>query len=61
MPGVIGSVLGLVGPVSVYCDWVICDFSLSVAGHKNGLSRDGPCHCDTLCMLLGYLATNRQQ
>ena len=21
-PGVIGSVLGLVGPVSVYCDWV---------------------------------------
>ena len=22
MPGVIGSVLGLVGPVSVYCDWV---------------------------------------
>ena len=22
-PGVIGSVLGLVGPVSVYCDWVI--------------------------------------
>ena len=22
LPGVIGSVLGLVGPVSVYCDWV---------------------------------------
>ena len=22
MPGVKGSVLGLVGPVSVYCDWV---------------------------------------
>ena len=22
VPGVIGSVLGLVGPVSVYCDWV---------------------------------------
>ena len=22
MPGIIGSVLGLVGPVSVYCDWV---------------------------------------
>ena len=21
-PGVIGSALGLVGPVSVYCDWV---------------------------------------
>ena len=21
-PGVVGSVLGLVGPVSVYCDWV---------------------------------------
>ena len=21
-PGVIGSTLGLVGPVSVYCDWV---------------------------------------
>ena len=21
-PGVLGSVLGLVGPVSVYCDWV---------------------------------------
>ena len=21
-PGIIGSVLGLVGPVSVYCDWV---------------------------------------
>ena len=23
-PGVIGSALGLVGPVSVYCDWVRC-------------------------------------
>ena len=22
VPGVIGSALGLVGPVSVYCDWV---------------------------------------
>ena len=22
LPGVIGSVLGLVGPVAVYCDWV---------------------------------------
>ena len=22
-PGVIGSVLGLVGPMSIYCDWVI--------------------------------------
>ena len=22
MPGIIGSVLGLVGPVSVYCDWM---------------------------------------
>ena len=21
-PGIIGSVLGLVGPVSIYCDWV---------------------------------------
>ena len=35
-PGVIGSVLGLVGPVSVYCDWVrwdslIRNFYLSVA------------------------------
>ena len=35
-PGVIGSEPGLVGPVSVYCDWVrwkvlICNFCLSVA------------------------------
>ena len=22
MPDIIGSVLGLIGPVSVYCDWV---------------------------------------
>ena len=38
-PGVIGPVRGLVGPVSVYCDWVrwkvwICNFYLSVATAK---------------------------
>ena len=38
-PGVIGSVMGLVGPVSVYCDWVkwkvfFCKFYLSVAAGK---------------------------
>ena len=38
-PGVIGSALGLVGPVSVYCDWVrwkvwICDLYLSVAARR---------------------------
>ena len=31
VPGVIGSVLGLVGLMSVYCDWVRCNFYLSVA------------------------------
>ena len=39
VPGVVGSALGLVGPVSVYCDWVrwkalICSFCLSVAARK---------------------------
>ena len=29
-----GSALGLVGPVSVFCDWVICNFCLSVAARK---------------------------
>ena len=38
-PGVIGSVLALAGPVSVYCDWVrrkrlVCNFYLSVAACK---------------------------
>ena len=37
MPGVIGSVLGLVGPVSVYCDWVRwtvwCAATISVWQH----------------------------
>ena len=38
-PGVIGSVLGLAGPLSVYCDWVrwkslVCNFYLSVAARK---------------------------
>ena len=38
-PGVIGSALGLVDPVSVYCDWVrfkvlICSFYLSVVARK---------------------------
>ena len=38
-PGGIGSALGLVGPVSVYCDWVrykslIRNFYLSVAARK---------------------------
>ena len=36
-PGVIGSALGLVGPVSVYCDWVrwkvLCGTSISVWQH----------------------------
>ena len=39
MPGVIGSVLGLVGPVSVYCDWVTwkvwsANLYLSLAARK---------------------------
>ena len=29
-PGIIGSVLGLVGPVSVYCDWVRRKFDLQL-------------------------------
>ena len=40
VPGIIGSVLRLVGLVSVYCDWVVCEessicnFCLSVAARK---------------------------
>ena len=30
LPGVIGSELGLVGPVSVYCDWVGRTFDLQL-------------------------------
>ena len=36
-PGITGSLLGLVGPVSVYCDWVrwkVWSALLSVAAHK---------------------------
>ena len=45
--GVIGSALGLVGLVSVYCDCVrqevwICSFYLSVAARKKCLSRSVP-------------------
>ena len=44
MPGVIGSVLRLVDPVSVYCAWgevesLICNFYLGVAVTKNCLRR----------------------
>ena len=45
-PGVIGSALGLVGSVSVYCDWVRWFdpqlFYLIVAAGKNCLSRSVP-------------------
>ena len=37
LPGIVGSLLGLVGPVSVYCDMenFTCNFCLSVAAHTN--------------------------
>ena len=45
-PGGIGSMLGLVGPVSVYCDWVRWKFgsatSISVWQHANCLSSSRP-------------------
>ena len=45
-PGVIGSVLGLVGPVSVYCDWVRCKIrsaaSISVWQHVKLSERTRP-------------------
>ena len=57
-PGVTGSVLGLVGPVSVYCDWVRWKVwsatSISVWHHVN---LPGPSRRYT-SMLLGRLATN---
>ena len=34
LPGVIGSALGLIGPVSVCCDWVRYNFYLSVVACK---------------------------
>ena len=34
-PGVKGSALGLVGPISVYCDWVRSATSISVWQHVN--------------------------
>ena len=56
-PGVIGSALGLVSLVSVYCDWVICNFYLSVAARK--LVWADPSLRYTR-MLLGHKATNKQ-
>ena len=45
-PGIIGSVLGLVSPVSVFCDWVRQKVwsatSVSVWQHENCLSRSVP-------------------
>ena len=45
-PGLIGSVLGLVGPVSVYCDWVRWKFGLQLLSQcgstSNCLSRSVP-------------------
>ena len=45
-PGITGSALGLVGPVSVYCDWerwkVWSATSVSVWQHVNCLSRSVP-------------------
>ena len=32
VPGVVGSVLGLAGPVSVHCDWVNNKFDLQLLG-----------------------------
>ena len=57
-PGITGSGLGLVGPVSVYCDWtswkVICNFCLGVAAR----TQADPCLRYT-SMLLGCKA-NKQ-
>ena len=55
-PGVVSSVMGLVGPVSVYCDWVrwkvwVCNFCLSVAARKI-VCADPSLRCT--CMLLGH-------
>ena len=62
-PGVMGSVLGLVGPVSVYCDWVrwkvwsaasisVWPAARKVVGVDPSLRYTG--------MLLGREATNKQ-
>ena len=62
-PGVIGSALGLVGPVSVYCDWVRQKVgsatSISVWQHVK-LSVQ-ICHWDTLaCCWIVKQLTNKQ-
>ena len=59
VPGMIGLVLGLVGPVSVYCDVdsLICNFYLSVAASKI-VSADPSLRYSSL--LLGRPADNKQ-
>ena len=63
LPGAIGSVLGLVGPVSVYCDWVRWKIgsatSTSVWQHRKIVWADPSLRYTR--MLQGRYATNKQQ
>ena len=63
-PGVIWSAMGLVGPVSVYCDWVRWKVwsatSISVWQHVNCLSRSVPEIHSHVAGTLSNQQTNKQ-